>query len=253
MGPAARIGPGARSASENLTLVKTMETPSWNTTESILRGLWDDRDTAWNRLVGHFFPRLVGLGLRRGLSEEDAEDAAQEAFLEMRRIYQRGAYDRQRGRVRQLLWTIAKRRVIDLERKARSARLVVVDPSNLVALGLVAAGAESPEDPLDKLIAENERSLAQQIFALVVADVNQAINVEGDALRRLQLRAWHMHEVERMNLAEIALRLYPLPEFDLVRKRITPESLSKLTYEAKRGLVCELVHKYRSTLGRDRG
>lgn len=88
--------------------------PEWVTTSEILSALRDFSDDAlWTAFTTRFRPALIGFGRRAGLSESDAEDAAQATFMSFAESYRRGAYDRSKGRLTSWLFSIAQRRISD--------------------------------------------------------------------------------------------------------------------------------------------
>ena len=80
------------------------------TNTSLLAGLRDrSNDACWSEFFGRYQPLLVGFGHKLGLSETDAQDAAQETLMAFVSTYREGGYDRQKGRLRTWLmlnhWT----------------------------------------------------------------------------------------------------------------------------------------------------
>lgn len=85
------------------------------TTTALLQDLGDpSKQAVWEEFDERYRPVLVGVGLRLGLSREDAADAAQEALLRFVKGYRAGAYDRSRGRLRSWLIGIARNCVRDV-------------------------------------------------------------------------------------------------------------------------------------------
>lgn len=80
----------------------------WITTSTILDRLSDyGNEAAWNRFVTRFRRPIVSFARRMGLSEADAEDAAQEALAAFAESYRGGRYDRSKGRLSHWLFGIA--------------------------------------------------------------------------------------------------------------------------------------------------
>ncbi|HRQ73483.1 MAG TPA: sigma-70 family RNA polymerase sigma factor [Phycisphaerales bacterium] len=94
----------------------------WVTTTTILHDLRDARnDRAWERFVNRFRDPLVAFARRSGLSQADADDAAQETLVELARSLRDGRYDRDKGRLSAWLFGIARRCVLrHRQREARS-------------------------------------------------------------------------------------------------------------------------------------
>lgn len=87
--------------------------PSWITTSTVLQRLTDfgDRD-AWNTFSERFRVPIVAYARRRGLSESDAEDVAQETLAAFAQAFRGGDYDRERGRLSRWLFGFANRKVL---------------------------------------------------------------------------------------------------------------------------------------------
>lgn len=109
-----------------------MDAAGWDATAAtntdLLLALEDQgNEQAWAGLCARFGPVLISFARRLGLSEPDAQDAAQESLFAFACAYRRGGYDRTRGRLRAWLFTITSNKVRDLQRKlcrqpARAAR-----------------------------------------------------------------------------------------------------------------------------------
>jgi RNA polymerase sigma-70 factor (ECF subfamily) len=74
-------------------------------------------DQAWTALCARYRPVLISFARRLGLSELDAQDAAQDSLLAFACAYRSGSYNRSRGRLRAWLFTIASNKVRDIQRK----------------------------------------------------------------------------------------------------------------------------------------
>ncbi len=101
----------------------------WVTTTTILHGLRDPRnDRAWERFVSRFRDPLVAFARRAGLSNADADDAAQETLVELARSLREGRYDRDKGRLSAWLFGIAHRCILrHRQREARSRERTIDD------------------------------------------------------------------------------------------------------------------------------
>ena len=96
------------------------------TSTSLLVGLKDHpADQAWSQFCERYRPVLTAFARRLGLSEHDAEDAAQETLVAFLEAYRRGEYDRDKGRLRNWLLGIAKNKVRYLQRQ-KGRDLVIV-------------------------------------------------------------------------------------------------------------------------------
>lgn len=89
------------------------------TTTELLAALHDPADdAAWLRFDARYRPILVGFARGLGCDDADAADVAQETLTRFVREYREGKYQRDRGRLRSWLLTIARYRVMDLRRHA---------------------------------------------------------------------------------------------------------------------------------------
>jgi RNA polymerase sigma-70 factor (ECF subfamily) len=87
------------------------------TTTALLAGLGNPADEeAWRSFDERYRPILVGFAVRLGLGHADACDAAQETLLRFLREFRNGRYDRERGRLRSWLISMAAARVATLQR-----------------------------------------------------------------------------------------------------------------------------------------
>ena len=88
------------------------------TNTCLLVGLRDLRnEQVWQEFSNRYSPVLINFGRRLGLSEQDAEDAAQETLISFSNAYRDGQYDPAKGRLRTWLLGIAGNRVRDLHRR----------------------------------------------------------------------------------------------------------------------------------------
>jgi len=100
-----------------------MQLVSLDTTTQLLDSLRDhgDDDT-WSEFDGRYRPVVFGLARRLGLPDADAADVAQQTLSEFARDYQRGRFDRGRGRLRSWILGIARNRAMDALRRRAKAR-----------------------------------------------------------------------------------------------------------------------------------
>jgi RNA polymerase sigma-70 factor (ECF subfamily) len=97
----------------------------WVTTTQILRNLAASDDAvAWNRFCDHFRPVIVQFAQRLGLSPTDAEDAAQETMVAFLKAFRAGRYDREKGRLSDWLFGVAKRVILNFRGRQPLERLV---------------------------------------------------------------------------------------------------------------------------------
>jgi len=93
------------------------------TTTALLEGLHDPTNEAvWMEFDRRYRPILLGFGRKLGLGDADAADIAQETLTQFITEYRTGRYDRDRGRLRSWLISIAKYRVLQMRRKQAGRR-----------------------------------------------------------------------------------------------------------------------------------
>lgn len=90
----------------------------WITTSTMLQRLsdFDDRE-AWGRFSQRFLRPIQSYARRRGLTNEEAEDVAQETLLAFAEAYRAGRFDRDKGRLSHWIFGIAWRRIDHARRK----------------------------------------------------------------------------------------------------------------------------------------
>lgn len=88
------------------------------TSTALLEGLLEQQNAkAWQQFNQLYRPMVVAFARKLGLSEVDAEDAAQETLIAFVRAYRDGAYDRTKGRLRSWVFGIAHKKVLDIRRR----------------------------------------------------------------------------------------------------------------------------------------
>lgn len=87
------------------------------TTTQLLNDLRDSANRqAWALFDQRYRPIIQAVALRLGLRGEDAADVAQQTIADFIKDYQRGQYDRGKGRLRDWLRGIARNRAVDVIR-----------------------------------------------------------------------------------------------------------------------------------------
>jgi RNA polymerase sigma factor (sigma-70 family) len=82
------------------------------TSTALLQALrCSENRTAWQNFTERYYPLVWRFARRLGLGPADAEDAAQETLLAFARAYQAGQYDRDKGRLHDWLFGIARRQI----------------------------------------------------------------------------------------------------------------------------------------------
>jgi RNA polymerase sigma-70 factor (ECF subfamily) len=103
----------------------------WITTTQILEDLRDSKDSiAWEKLCKCFRPLIVNFAIKLGLSNTEAEDAAQETLLTFFKSYQQGKYDKEKGHLRHWLFGIAKNVILNLRGNQPLEKLVADQTTN---------------------------------------------------------------------------------------------------------------------------
>lgn len=99
----------------------------WITTSTILTDLADFTNRqAWERFVHRFRDPIGRFGRQMGLSEADAEEAAQDTLLAFAESFRNGQYDRAKGRLSRWLFGIAYRQLLARRRSAFRRRSVAL-------------------------------------------------------------------------------------------------------------------------------
>lgn len=95
---------------------------TWITTATVLQQLRDfDNRAAWDSFTERFRKPVVSFARGMGLTQADAEDAAQETLLAFAEAYRRGQYDPAKGRLSRFLFGIAYRQSLKARRVAGAA------------------------------------------------------------------------------------------------------------------------------------
>lgn len=143
------------------------------TSTYLLEGLKDPGNHAvWQQYVDRYRPMIVTYATKLGLSTADAEDVAQQSLVAFCTGYQEGKYDRQRGRLREWLFGIARNQILN-HRRRRNARgeVQVTDSSG----GTDFFGQVPDEDRWSALWEEEWRnSVMQDCLAAVRSEVQPA-------------------------------------------------------------------------------
>ena len=143
--PTLHAAPGDAAASASMTH------------SSLIRGLQDNQQSAWRQLVHLYGPLVFHWCGKMGLKHADAADVMQEVFFSVCRAADRFDVDRRRGSFRGWLWTITRRKVIDLLRR----RPVAAAAGGTVALQRI----EELADPYDDNSQDaSERSIVLRVY-----------------------------------------------------------------------------------------
>ena len=91
--------------------------PGTHTNSSLLLGLKENDQAAWQQLIELYGPLVFHWCHRLGLKDADAADVMQEVFFSVSKAAARFSVDRSRGSFRAWLWTITRHKAIDLMRR----------------------------------------------------------------------------------------------------------------------------------------
>jgi RNA polymerase sigma-70 factor (ECF subfamily) len=103
----------------------------WVTTTLLLDQLGKADQNAWARFVTRFQPLVLHFAKKLGVHDADAEDVAQETMTSFLKSYRANGYDRTKGRLSSWLFSIAYRRVRDLQRKRYAGPAEVLTMSRI--------------------------------------------------------------------------------------------------------------------------
>ena len=175
------------------------------TTSALLEGLHaPSNDAAWRALDDRYRPILIATGRRFGLSNSDAVDIAQETMLRVLEGCRAAKYDRQKGRLRTWILTIARHRMVDLYRRG-----VVRKEAGGVSL----MGDTPDETALENCWQTEERNavLREAMTAL------KSSNLAADTLE-----AFELHCINGIPPQEVADRLgLTVNDVYLAKSRVT--------------------------------
>jgi RNA polymerase sigma factor (sigma-70 family) len=97
----------------------------WMTTTQVLEDLKARGDSpVWERFHDYFHGMVVRFARHAGLSAADAEDAAQETMLAFVKAFREGKYDRDKGRLRDWLFGVAKRVTLNMRSRLPKEQLM---------------------------------------------------------------------------------------------------------------------------------
>jgi len=97
----------------------------WITTTQVLDDLRCPDDTfAWDQFCTHFRPVVVKFAMQLGLPPVDAEDAAQETMLSFLKAFRDGKYVREKGRLSNWLFGVARCVILNLRSRRPLEKLI---------------------------------------------------------------------------------------------------------------------------------
>ena len=103
----------------------TSKNMQWITSTQILGDLKTSNDSiVWNKFCDHFQPVVISFARQLGLTDADAQDAAQETMLEFLKAFRNEKYDREKGPLSNWLFGIARRVILNLRGRQPLEKLV---------------------------------------------------------------------------------------------------------------------------------
>lgn len=147
-----------------------------------------ENDGVWTTFCTRYQPLLLAFARKLGLTEHEAEDAAQDTLIAFARSYEEGAFDPEKGRLRKWLLGIAAHKVRDIQR--RRGREYVPE-ENTDATGLLNG---LPDDHTMSEIWEAEWERA--VLASCLEDVRQ--HVEPSTVQAFELFVLQEWPAERV-------------------------------------------------------
>jgi len=186
----------------------------WVTTTRDLQALRTSSDSdVWKRFHTHFFPVILNFARKMGLPEADAEDAAQETMVAFLRAYQRGGYDRGKGRLTQWLFGVAKKVILNRRRRLPPERQIPDKSSGTSFWNLVEDTAQVTWDAewrqmvLKKCLEKIRTECGDRIFrafemyalsSMPVDQVSRRLNMTKNAIYIAKTRVLsRLRELER--------------------------------------------------------
>jgi len=151
----------------------------------------DDKE-AWYPVEQRYGPPVQAFAKRLGLGLEDAQDARQEVMLAFAQAIRDNRFDRKRGRLRDFLFGIAKRRILTIRTRVARERRFAIQPDQSSFFRQLAG-----EDEWEKLW-DKEWQLAVRAHCLKEAQ---------EHFSPATYWAFHFKAVEELPSAETAERL----------------------------------------------
>lgn len=110
---------------ENLLEVAINTGMKWVTTTQMLNDLKSSSNmSAWDSFCNYFRPVVIQFAKQLGLTDVDAEDAAQETMTEFVKAFMNGKYNREKGHLSSWLFGVAKRVIFNLRGHQPLERLI---------------------------------------------------------------------------------------------------------------------------------
>ncbi len=163
-----------------------------------------DNHDVWQQFVNRYRGMIERYAVRLGLREADAQDAAQQALISFCTDYREGKYDRERGRLRQWLFGIARNQVRSFHRKNQRLDKQVADKTNETGF----FSAMPADDEMEQAWEEEWRD---SVIKQCLDEVRQSMDAQS--IEAFELFAW-----KGMDAAEVAERLDMTPNAVFIAK-----------------------------------
>ena len=145
----------------------------WVTTTQVLEELRESNDTlAWTVFRDHFYSVVINFARTLGLSETDAEDAAQETMLVFIKAFRDGKYNRKKGHLSHWLFGVARRVILNFRKRLPRERLIADSTSGTSFWDMVADedavrhtwDSQWRHMTLERCLQQARRELDQKVF-----------------------------------------------------------------------------------------
>jgi RNA polymerase sigma factor (sigma-70 family) len=180
------------------------------TRASLLARIRGGDEVAWGEFAARYRPLLLWAAGRCGAAGADAEDVAQEVMLDLFKGSQTFRYDRARGRFRDYLFVIARRKAAQV--RARRDRAG-------------STGSDLPEPAADDELRAGWEAEWQRV---VFRDALDAVKMEVEPKT---FRAFEAYELEGRDVAAVAAELGVAPASVYVYKTRVVRRLRALVEE----------------------
>lgn len=152
------------------------------TSTTLLEGLREPENrTVWSQFDARYRPVIVGYARKLGLTEADAQDAAQQGLIEFSRSYREGKYDPGKGRLRDWLFGIARVQILNWRRRHRGREVQMLDQSGETNF----FAAIEDDDRLQQLWDDEWR---QAVLRQCLEEVRREF--DGSTLEAFELFVW---------------------------------------------------------------
>ena len=172
----------------------------WITTTQVLEELKMSNDTlVWTRFRDHFYFVVINFAKTLGLSETDAEDAAQETILAFIKAFRDGKYNREKGQLSHWLFGVARRVILNFRKRLPREHFIVDNTSGTSFWDMVADenavqhtwDTEWQHMMLERCLQQARRELDQKVFKAFelyaisqkpVEEVSQTLSMSRNAV-----------------------------------------------------------------------